>query len=331
MPQSTVTILGAGAMGMALGVVLGDNGFRVVYWDVEDRVVESINNIHQNPRSLPDIKMDKKIRAQKNIQKAVFGADMVVFAVASPYVREVALQVKIALSDSCVIVVVAKGLEGPSFKTMFDVLREALGGSFHNRIAVLSGPTLAAEVAKRQPTSAMIASAKDNPYSKRAVRAFGNDWFRVYETRDVIGVEMAGVGKHIMSIASGLVAGLGYGENTKAWILTEAFREISRLIWKKGGQQETVYGLAGLGDTIVSAFSPAGRNRQFGELLGQGNTVQKAQSAVKETVEGINAVDSLYKMALSEKMRLPILQAVQEVVVDKQKAKNVFEDLLKNL
>src|SRR3989338_7128064 len=195
MPQSHLTILGAGAMGMAIGVILGDSNSKITYWDIESEVADAIHNIHQNPRSMPNLKMPKGVKGEKNIAKAVMDADMVVFSMASPFVRQAGLQIKNHLPANCVVVVAAKGLERESNMTMAQVLSETLGGNFHDRIVVLSGPTLAPELAKRQPAASMMASLKDNPYSKRAVSAFSNDWFRVYESRDVTGVELAGVGK----------------------------------------------------------------------------------------------------------------------------------------
>ena len=329
--KAQATILGAGAMGMATSVILSSNDYKVVFWDVEEKVVDNINNLNKNPRSLPDVKLLKSVSAKNDLIKSVADSDMVVFAVASPYVREVALRVKNAIARNAVIVITAKGLEASSLMTMEQVLKDALGGDFHNRIVVLSGPTLALEVATKKSTAAILASEKDNPYYQRSFEAFSADWFKVYPTRDVIGVELSGVAKHVMSIASGIIDGIDLGNNAKSWVLTEGFRDMSRLIWKLGGQETTVYGLAGFGDIIVSGLCGQGRNRAFGELLGKGNTVVKAQSIIKETVEGIEAVESLHKLALREKLRLPVLQAVFDIVADKQKAKKVFEELLKNL
>ena len=331
MPQPTATIVGAGAMGMATAVILLEQDFKLTFWDIDKKVVDAIATQAQNPRNFPEIRMPKHTRALSDISEAVFGADLVVFSVASPYLREVAMPARQALSRNVAIISVAKGLEQNSLKTMVDVLEESLGGNHHEHIMAFSGPTLADEIARKMPFAAMIASKRDNSYSQRGIRAFSNSWSKIYETRDVLGVEIAGVAKHLTAIMAGVVQGLDWGDNTRAWILSEAFRDAARLIWKLGGTQETVYGLAGLGDTFASAFSPLGRNRQFGELLGQGNTIAKAQSVVKDTVEGITAVDCLHKLALREKLRLPVLQAAYDVVVGKEKAGKVFEELLKNL
>jgi len=316
---------------MALGVVLAENKYSVVFWDIDQKVIAGINEKHKNPRSLPDVKLDKSVSAEPDILRAVFGADMVVFAVASGAVREVALRAKDALARNCVIITIAKGLEEGTLKTMVQVLRDALGARFDHQIAALSGPTLAPELANKKPTAAMLASAKSNAYIKRAVDAFSNDWFRIYETRDVVGVELAGVVKHAIAIASGITVGLGYADNTRAWILTEGFREMARLIWKLGGQEETVYGLSGLGDALGTSLAAESRNVEFGTLLGKGKTVAKAREIVGQTVEGITAVDSLYKLSVKEKLNLPLLRSTHEVVTSRKKVKQVFEDLIRNM
>lgn len=316
---------------MAMAVILLEQDYKLTFWDIDKKVVDGISGAAANPRNFPEIIMPKHTRALPEIGEAVFGADLVVFSVASPYLRQTALSARLALSRNVAIVTVAKGLEQNSLKTMVEVLEESLGGNYHDHIAAFSGPTLAAEVVQKKPLAAVIASRRDNSYSQRAIRAFSNNWCKIYETRDVLGVEIAGVAKHLTAMVSGIAQGLGWGENSRAWILSEAFRDAGRLVWKLGGTQETVYGLAGLGDTFASAFSPLGRNRQFGELLGQGNTVAKAQASAGDTVEGITAVDCLHKLALREKLRLPVLQAAYDAVVGKEKAGKVFEELLKNL
>ncbi len=303
-------------MGTALAAVLSSNGHKVTLWDNNAEKVASLNRKHR--------------RAEADLVKAVLGADIVFFAVASSAVRAVGAGVKNALDRNAVIVVAAKGLEGKTLATMVEVLQSALGAAFNNQIMALSGPTLAAELAQKKPTAAMLASFKANAYSQRARAALANDWFHVYETRDVLGVELGGVAKHVLAIMAGVMDGLSAGSNARAWMLVEAFRDISRLIWKLGGAQETVYGLATLGDIFATAFSADSRNRRFGELLGAGKTLARAQAAAGETVEGIHAVESLYKLALREKLNLPTLEALYKVLILKKGVKAVFNDLLKS-
>lgn len=329
MPQVKATVLGAGAMGMALGVVLSSNGFSVTFWDIEERVVEGIAKRRKNPRSLSNIALPASVSSEFSLARAVLGADVVVFAVASEAVREVARQVANHLTRTAVVVVASKGLEAASLKTMVDVLEESLPGSFKNQIMALSGPTLAPELADKKPTAAMLASKQANAYSKRALAALNNQWFRVYETRDSVGVELAGVAKHTLAICAGIMDGLSLGENARAWVLTDGFREASRLIWKLGGAEETVYGLAGFGDTIATSFAAGSRNRRLGELLGKGKTPKQAASAIGETTEGILAAEAFHKLALRERLRLPVLEAVYDVVSLKKKADKVFRELLK--
>jgi len=318
-------------MGMALGIVLTANKFRVTFWDIEGNVVEAITNKHRNPRSLKKLELPTSIRAEGSIERAAASADILIIAVASVAVRSVAGRIADHLPRNCVVISVAKGLEAESLKTMVDVIVEELPGNFRNQVMALSGPTLAPELAVGAHTAAMLASEKANAYSKRAEVALSCDWLHIYETRDVLGVELAGVGKHAIAIASGIMDGLGMADNTRAWLFTEAFRDISRLIWKLGGQEQTVYSLAGFGDTIGTSFAKGSRNRRFGEYLGKGKTPAQAQEAVRETVEGVPAIEALYTLALREKLRLPVLSALYDVVATKKKAETVFGKLIDEL
>jgi len=331
MPQATATILGAGAIGMAMATVLVENKYKVSFWDIEGEVVDGINLFHKNPRSFPEIKLDKSVRAYNDVSKAVATSDMVVFAISSKAVREVASSVADHLPRNCVIVSLAKGLEEGTFKTMAQVIREELGGNFEHQITVLSGPMLAHDVIEKKPTAAMLASGKSNTYVNRAIDAFSNDWFKISQTRDVVGVSLCGVVKNALAVSSGIMVGFEYSLNTSSWILTEGFREMARLIWKLGGTEETVYSVAGLGAMLATSASDDSRNHEFGELIGKGKTVTRALQTVGETVEGAHAIDALHKIALREKLNLPVLASLYEIVSQKKKASKVFDELVRNL
>lgn len=318
-------------MGTALATVLAENRYKVTLWDIERDVCDGINRFHKNPRSLSELGLENAIKAEANIARAVASRDMVVVAVASSAVREVAGRIKDAIARNCVIVCVAKGLEPKSFKTMPEIILEELGSAFRHQTMLLSGPTFAREIALKKPTAATLASERSNEYSRRALDAFSNDWFKVVETRDMAGVALSGVAKNALAVASGIMAGMGYGYNTYAWILTEGFRELSRLIWKMGGSEETVYGLAGFGDALATCLSPESRNRAFGELIGKGKTITAALSKVGETVEGLSAIESLHQIAAKERLKLPILAALNDIVVERKKADKVFRELMQSL
>ncbi len=331
MPQARVTILGAGAMGTAMSSVFAENKFAVTLWDVEKEVVQDIRRKHKNPRSLSSYKLDKSITAETDIHTAVANADIVVFAVASKAVREVAQTVADSLSRNCVVISVVKGLAHETHETMYHVLKQELGATFHNQLVLFSGPTLATGLIEKKPTAAMLASEKANAYTKRAYDALKTDWLHITETRDVIGVSLAGVAKNALAVGSGMIMGLGLHMNTYGWVMTESFREMSRLIWKLGGQAETMFGLAGFGDMFMTCTSEESRNRSFGVLLGKGKTVTRALDTVKETVEGIDAIEALYFLAQKEKLKLPVLQTLHEVVGLKKNMKKSFEKLVKEL
>lgn len=330
MTKSKAAIIGAGAMGMATGVVLSANEFAVVFWDKDKEVVDGINRKHLNPRSLPHIKLDKSVRAEERITEAVFGADIVVIALPSHVVRPVAFDFKDAVARNCIVISVSKGLEVGSLATMTSVLTEVLPGWLVNQIMSFSGPTLAGELAAKKPAAALLASKKSDAYSRRAREALSTDWLHVTETRDVLGVQLAAVAKNALAVMFGIVDGLGYGGNGRGWLLTEGFRDMARLIWKMGGQEDTVYGLAGFGDMIATALSLESRNRMFGELVGRGRSVAKALEIVKQTVEGIDAVESLHELSEKERLQLPTLRALYEVVGLKRNAAKVFTGLIKS-
>ena len=314
---------------MAMAVVLSETGHKVVFWDIDQAVLDGINKKHLNPRSLSHIKLEKNVSAEADLQKAVFGAEIVIIALSSRAVREVALKLKDLLARNCLIVSASKGLEAGSGAVMTEVIYQSLGG-FRDQIFSLSGPTLAGELAVKKPTAAVLASPKANTYSKRAIDALETSWFHITDTRDVKGVQIAAVAKHAIAILFGMVDGLGYGANAKGWLLMEALRDMARLVWKNGGQENTVYGLAGLGDALATSLSLESRNRMFGELLGKGKTASKALSIINQTVEGAEAVEALYKLSQKEKLNLPTLQALYEIVNLKKDAKSVVDSLLNN-
>lgn len=318
-------------MGTALSCVLAATGHRVVLWDRDLDVVAGIQKRHKNPRSLTSVHLDSAITAEARMPHALFGADVVVFAVASSAVREIAMQAKEHIDKNAVIVSVAKGIEEPSLLTMSGVLEEVLGARFRNQIVAFSGPTFALELATKAPTAAMLGSVRANAYADRAVRSLSAEWVRVYQTRDMIGVELSGVVKHVIALTIGIIDGLKYGDNTRAWVLMESFRELARLIWKRGGQQETVYGLAGMGDAVGASFAQESRNRQFGELIAHGKTIAQTLEIINETVEGVNAVGALHLLAQKEKMSLPVLTTMYSIIHGKKKAKPLFEVLLRSI
>lgn len=328
MNKSKAAIIGAGAMGTAMGVALSANDFSVVFWDKDKEVVAGINKKHLNPRSLPHIKLEKNISADERITEAVFGADIVLVALPSHVLRPVAFDFKDALARNAVVISVSKGLEVGSLDTMTGVLTEVLPGFIANQIMAFSGPTLAGELAAKKPAAALLASKKSDAYSRRACEALSTDWLHVTETRDVLGVQLSAVAKNALAVMFGIIDGLGYGGNGRGWLLTEGFRDLSRLIWKMGGKEDTVYGLAGFGDMIATALSLESRNRMFGELVGKGRSVAKALEIVKQTVEGIDAIESLHQLAAKEKLPLATLQALYEVVVANKNAAKVFAGLI---
>ena len=311
---SRIGVLGAGTWGMALARMLSNSGHDVCVWSaLESEVIAyARDRVHPN---LPGMIIPEKIAFTGGISTAVHGKDIVLFAVPSVYLRKTAADAAPFIEEGQVIVDVAKGIEPVSNLTMTQIIADELkkAGKGHVPLVALSGPTHAEEVARDLPTT--IVSAREDPEAASFVQdIFMNTCMRVYTNSDVQGVELCGALKNIIALGSGISAGLGYGDNTKAALITRGMAEITRLGLAMGCQSSTFYGLAGIGDLIVTATSVHSRNNRAGFLIGQGKNVEEAKKEVGMVVEGINALPAA--MELSEKygIEMPICSAVHEIV-----------------
>ncbi len=319
-----ITVLGAGSWGVALAMLLKKNGHDVAVWSLMEDEVTMLQTHREHIKNLPGIKIDDRILITNNAEEAISGAVMVVFAVPSRFVRSTASLVKPFIKNEQIIINVGKGLEDQTLCTLEQVLRDVLP---NNHVAVLSGPSHAEEVAKNIPTS-VVAACIDEEVVHEIQHAFMNENFRVYGSTDVIGVEMGGSLKNVIALAAGISDGLGFGDNSKAALMTRGMAEISRLGLAMGGEAKTYNGLSGIGDLIVTCTSMHSRNRRAGILLGKGYTLEEAQEEVQMVVEGVYAARAALALAKNHNVEMPIIEEVNAILFEGKDPKIAVRSLM---
>ena len=309
--MAKIGVLGAGTWGMALARMLQLSGNEVTVWSALEREVEEFSATRRHP-NLPGMEIPEGIRFTKNIEEVCRDKEILLFAVPSPFVRATTRKAAPYVKDGQIIVDVAKGIEADTLFTMTQIIADELKNESVKLVA-LSGPTHAEEVAKDLPTT-IVSACEDLTVAERVQQVFGNTCMRVYTNDDVLGVELCGAMKNIMALASGVALGLGYGDNTKAALITRGMAEIARLGEAMGCKLQTFGGLAGIGDLIVTATSVHSRNNRCGMLLGQGVPPQEAVKQVGMVVEGINALPAAMRLAKAYGGVMPLATAVKAVV-----------------
>ena len=309
--MTKIGVLGAGTWGMALARMLQLSGNEVTVWSALEREVEEFSATRRHP-NLPGMEIPEEIRFTKDIEEVCRDKEILLFAVPSPFVRAPARKAAPYVKDGQIIVDVAKGIEADTLFTMTQIIADELKNESVKLVA-LSGPTHAEEVAKDLPTT-IVSACEDLTVAERVQQVFGNTCMRVYTNDDVLGVELCGAMKNIMALASGVALGLGYGDNTKAALITRGMAEITRLGLAMGCKPQTFAGLAGIGDLIVTATSVHSRNNRCGMLLGQGVPPQEAVKQVGMVVEGINALPAAMRLAKAYGVEMPLATAVNAVV-----------------
>lgn len=305
-------VMGAGSWGSVFSMILADAGCDVTLWARSPRVAGEINDRHTNTQYVDGVELPLAISATSDPAAAMAGADVVVLAIPAQRVREnLATWAEYVPSDA-VVVSLMKGVEHGSNLRMSQVIAEVAGVS-PERIAVVSGPNLAHEIALRQPAATTVACVDENS-ARRLQDACTTVYFRPYYTTDVLGVEIAGALKNVIALANGMAVGLGYGENAQAALMTRGLAEISRLGVALGANPMTFAGLAGVGDLIATCQSPLSRNRTIGELLGRGLTLDQAIEQTKTTSEGVKSCQPLLELAMANKVEMPITEQVVRVV-----------------
>ena len=315
--MTKISIFGMGSFGTALANVLAENGHDVLMWGKNEQNVNNLNEHHMNPQYLKEAKLCDSIKATTDINQAIQFSDVFLMALPTKAMREVAGEIDQHLSSKKTFIHVAKGIENGTFKRVSEMLEDTIAPEHNAGIGVLSGPSHAEEVVIKQPTT-VAASSKDEAVSQLIQDLFMNDYLRVYTNNDLIGVELGGALKNIIAVASGIVAGLNFGDNAKAALMTRGLAEISRLGEKLGADPMTFLGLGGIGDLIVTCTSTHSRNFTLGYKLGQGKTMDEALNEMNMVVEGIYTTESVYHLAKSLHVDLPITNALYEVFFENE-------------
>lgn len=321
--MAKIGIIGSGSWGIALAALLYNNGHEVTVWSALPEEISEMRSTHRH-HTLPDLVLSGDMTFTEDLEEAMTGRDLLVTAVPSVYVRSTARKMNPFCRYGQVVVNVAKGIEEASLMTLSEILEEELPMA---DVAVLSGPSHAEEVSKNLPTTC-VAGARTRKTADYIQGIFMSEVFRVYTSPDILGIELGGSIKNVIALAAGIADGLGYGDNTKAALITRGIAEISRLGTEMGGKFQTFCGLSGIGDLIVTCASMHSRNRRAGILIGQGKTMEEATKEVKMVVEGIYSAKAA--LALSEKygVTMPIVEQVNAVLFHNKPASEAVKDLM---
>ena len=319
--MAKVSVIGAGSWGTALSLLLCNNGHEVTLWSIIEEETAMLNACHEHKDKLPGVKLPEEMRITTDLESSVRGAELMVLAVPSPFIRSTAHSMAPFVEDGQIIVNVAKGIEESTLMTLTDIIEEEIPNC---RAAVLSGPSHAEEVGRGLPTT-VVAGARDRETAEFIQNVFMNQVFRVYTSPDMLGIELGGALKNVIALAAGIADGLGYGDNTKAALMTRGMAEMQRLGMAMGGKAETFSGLSGIGDLIVTCTSMHSRNRRAGILLGQGKSLAETLETVQMVVEGVNTVQAACHMAEKYGVSMPITEAINAVLFH---GKNVEDAVL---
>jgi len=324
MTKLRIAILGDGGWGTTLAILLSKKGYAVTLWGAFSAYTKTMVKTRYNPKFLPGIKIPRQIEITNDIKSAVDDKEIIVLAVPSQYTRLTLRKISGCFAKKTIFLSVTKGIEIGSSKRMSEVIRAELGPV---KLAVLSGPTIASEVAKEVPTAAVAASA-DKRIRKTIQTIFSTKRFRVYTNPDVIGVELGGSLKNVIAIACGVSDGLGFGTNTKAAILTRGIAEISRLGEAMGAKLETFSGISGLGDLVTTCISKQSRNRSVGELIGKGKNLKEIYRNMQMVAEGVPTAKSAYALSLKYNIEMPIIKEVYHLLYKNKSPRQAVNDLM---
>jgi glycerol-3-phosphate dehydrogenase (NAD(P)+) len=320
--MSKVAVFGAGSWGTAFSLVLADAGNDVTIWGRRPEVCQAINECHENTDYFPGIDLPESIRATTDPAEAAAGAEFVVLSVPSQKLRENLTQWLDVMPADAIFVSVMKGVELGTTKRMSEVIAEVTGAG-PERIAVVSGPNLAREIALREPAASVIACA-DESVARRLQDLCHSQAFRPYRSTDVLGCELGGAYKNVVALCVGMAIGLGFGDNTTASLITRGLAETARLAMKLGADPLTLMGLAGLGDLVATCSSPLSRNRTFGEKLGQGMTTEEIAASTRQIAEGAKSCAAIYDLAQRNGVDAPVAQHVAAVVAGEMSARDMM-------
>ncbi len=322
--MASISILGAGGWGIALGVLLHRNGHNVTLWSKLEREIDMLQKEREHKTGLPGVIIPDDIKITGDIVQATTDKDVLVMAVASSYTRATAHLLQPYIKKGQIIVNVSKGIEESSLMTLSQVIEDEIPMA---DVAVLSGPSHAEEVGREMPTT-IVVGAKTKETAQFIQNIFMSKVFRVYTSPDILGIELGAALKNVIALAAGMADGLGYGDNTKAALITRGMAEIKRLGMTMGGKAQTFSGLSGIGDLIVTCASMHSRNRRAGILIGQGYTADEAMKEVNMVVEGVCSAKAALLLGEKYGVQLPIIEEVNKVLFDNKNAKESVQDLM---
>ncbi len=325
--MAQVSVIGAGSWGTALAKLLAQNGHQVTVWSILEEEVRMLSETREHADKLPGVILPESIAFTADLEGAVREKELLVLAVPSPFTRSTAHSMTPYVTEGQLIVEVAKGIEEGTLMIQTDILEQEIPQA---EAAVLSGPSHAEEVGRGLPTT-VVAGAHSRECAERVQSYFMNEVFRVYTSQDMLGIELGGSLKNVIALAAGMADGLGFGDNTKAALITRGIAEISRLGIAMGARRETLTGLSGIGDLIVTCASMHSRNRRAGILIGQGYTMQEAMDEVQMVVEGVYSAKAAIALARQYHVDMPIVEQVNRVLFEGQSARDgVYELMLRD-
>lgn len=321
--MATIGMIGAGSWGIALADLLHRNGHQVTVWSALETEITELVQTHQL-KTLPDLLLSEEMQFTANLHEAMMDKDVLVMAVPSIYVRQTAANMSACCRYGQLIVNVAKGIEESTLMTLSDVISQELPMA---NVAVLSGPSHAEEVSRGLPTTC-VAGAKEEHTAQYIQNVFMSQVFRVYTSPDILGIEVGGALKNVIALAAGIADGLGYGDNTKAALITRGIYEVAKLGMAMGGQFQTFCGLSGIGDLIVTCASMHSRNRRAGILIGKGLSMEEAMKEVQMVVEGVYSAKAGLLLAAKYQIPMPIIEEVNHVLFDGKTASEAVGHLM---
>ncbi len=322
--RKRICVIGAGSWGLALALLLDSKDYDLTVWCYLDQEKTLLETTRENPRYLPGIKFPNSICFTTDIEQAVKDKEIIVMAIPSEFIRENLKKLVPFVQPNQIIVNVAKGLEYESLFRLSQVIESEL---VNNPVAVLTGPSHAEEVARKVPTTVTV-SSQSKAVAQKVQDIFTTEYFRVYANPDLIGVELGGALKNVIAFAAGVLEGMGYGDNTKAALMTRGLTEITRLGVAMGADQQTFSGLSGIGDLIVTCMSPHSRNRQAGELIGKGYSLDEALKEVKMVVEGVYTAKSANLLKDKYNVRMPIISEINKVLFEGLSTQEAVHNLM---
>ena len=322
--MADVAIIGAGSWGIALAKVLHTNGNKVTVWSIVEDEITMLKEKHEHAQKLPGVKLPEDMEFTTDLESAVSGKAYLILAVPSVFTRSTAKSMAPFVKEGQIIVCVAKGIEEETLMPLTDIVEQEIPQA---EVAVMCGPSHAEEVGIGLPTT-VVAGAKKRAVAEEIQDIFMNNVFRVYTSPDVLGMELGGSLKNVIALAAGMADGLGYGDNTKAALITRGMFEMNKLAVTMGAKQETLNGLTGIGDLIVTCASVHSRNRKAGYLMGQGKSMEEAMKEVNMVVEGVYSAKAAAKLAQKYEVPMPIVDEINKVLFEGKDPKQAVDDLM---